>query len=136
MKSLTYSDVCLIPNYSECESRSNCDTSVDLFGVKYKLPVIPANMKAVISENQCQWLSNNGYFYIMHRFDVDIINFVDRGNREDWPLISISLGVNNKDTEILHHLKRNGSRGKVHYITLDIAHGHSGLIASVTEFFI
>lgn len=128
MKSLTYSDVCLVPNYSECKSRSTCDTSVDLFGVKYKLPVIPANMKAVISEDQCQWLSNNGYFYIMHRFDVDIINFVDRANREEWPLISISLGVNLKDVQILHKLKSNGQRGRVHYITLDIAHGHSSLM--------
>jgi GMP reductase len=131
MKSLTYSDVCLVPNYSECESRSNCDTTVNLFGIKYKLPIIPANMKAVISESQCKWLSENGYFYIMHRFDVDTINFVDMANREGWPLISISLGVNSKDVETLHRLKRNGNRGRVHYITLDIAHGHSSLMKNM-----
>ena len=128
MKSLKYSDVCLVPNYSECESRSTCDTAVDLFGVKYKLPVIPANMKAVISADQCRWLATNGYFYIMHRFDVDIITFVDIANREDWPLVSISLGVNRKDRDILQKLKKHGSRGKVHFITLDIAHGHCSLM--------
>lgn len=128
MTSLKYSDVCLVPNYSECESRSTCDTSVDLFGVKYKLPVIPANMKAVISADQCKWLANNGYFYIMHRFDIDVVTFVDKANREGWPLVSISLGVNQKDREILQKLKKNGSRGRVHFITLDIAHGHSSLM--------
>ena len=133
MKALTYSDVCLVPNLSELDSRSSCNASVELFGARYKLPIIPANMKAVISEEQCRWLAHNGYFYIMHRFDVDIVAFVDRANRDEWPLVSISLGVNAKDRDILQRLKLSGARGKVNFITLDIAHGHSLLMKEMLE---
>ena len=133
MKALTYSDVCLVPNLSELDSRSSCNASVELFGARYKLPIIPANMKAVISEEQCRWLAHNGYFYIMHRFDVDIVTFVDLANREEWPLVSISLGVNAKDRDILQRLKLNGVRGKVNFITLDIAHGHSLLMKEMLQ---
>jgi GMP reductase len=133
MKALKYSDVSLKPNFSSCKSRSECSTSTSIFGRKYKLPIIPANMKAVVTEDLCKWLSSNGYFYIMHRFDVDNINFVDRANREDWELISISLGVQKKDVDTLYNLKKNSDRGKVDCITIDIAHGHSERMKEMLE---
>jgi GMP reductase len=42
---------------------------------RFKLPVVPANMKTVIDEALCAWLAENGYFYVMHRFDIDIVAF-------------------------------------------------------------
>ena len=125
MRALKYSDISLKPNYGICKSRSECDASVNILGDSYKLPVVPANMKAVITEDLCKWMSENKYFYIMHRFDVDNVTFVDRANREGWNLISISLGVQDADIDTLSKLKRNGERGRVHYVTIDIAHGHS-----------
>jgi len=125
MRALKYSDISLKPNFGICKSRSECDTSTDIFGAKYRLPVIPANMKAVITEDLSKWLSQNGFFYIMHRFNVDNVTFVDRANREGWNLVSISLGVQKSDINTLSRLKRNGERGRVHCITIDIAHGHS-----------
>jgi GMP reductase len=125
MRALKYSDISLKPNYSSCESRSECNVATSIFGADYKLPIIPANMKAVITEDLCKWLSENGYFYIMHRFDVDNAAFADRANREEWNLVSISLGVQENDIQTLSKLKRNGQRGRVHCITIDIAHGHS-----------
>ena len=68
MKALKYSDIVLVPSYTECESRSACDASPEILGKRYKLPIIPANMRAVVNEKHCEWLSENGYFYIMHRF--------------------------------------------------------------------
>ena len=49
MKALKYSDIVLVPNYSECTTRSDCDVSVEIAGKKFRLPIIPANMKSVIS---------------------------------------------------------------------------------------
>lgn len=124
MRALKYSDISLKPNFGVCESRSECSTKTSILGNDYKLPIVPANMKAVVTEDLCKWLSENGYFYIMHRFDVDNVGFVDRANREDWNLVSISLGVQQDDVDTLSKLKRNDDRGRVHCITIDIAHGH------------
>ena len=122
-KAYTYSDISLIPNYSECLTRSNCDTSLELFGKRYKLPIIPANMKSVIDLNLSRWMSENDYFYIMHRFDEDIYPQIEQANNEQWKTISFSIGVQDKDKTIIHKLRTNKLR--LDFITIDIAHGHS-----------
>ena len=42
---------------------------------RFALPVVPANMKTVVDEPIAEWLAANGYFYVMHRFDVDNVAF-------------------------------------------------------------
>jgi len=88
-------------------------------------------MKAVVNAAQCKWLSNNHYFYIMHRFDIDVQRFIEDANRESWPLISVSLGVKAEDKQIVSNLRASGAR--VDFITLDIAHGHLHLMKSMIE---
>ena len=122
-KQLKYEDICLIPNYSECKSRSECSTFTYLGGQQFKLPVIPANMKSVISPKLAKWMSENRYFYIMHRFDIDMTAFLTQSNEEDWQTISISVGVNEKDKDLL--VKAAALKLRIDYITIDIAHGHS-----------
>jgi len=95
MKALKYSDICLIPNYSEIHSRVDCDPSIKLFGKKFLLPIIPANMKSVIDMDTCEWMSSHGFFYIMHRFDRDLAE--DIANAQDWDNISFSVGVKMQD---------------------------------------
>ena len=126
-RALTYSDVHLIPNYSYVDSRRNVDTSVK-FGPnhKFRLPVIPANMRAVIDEDLARWFSANDYMYIMHRFDVDILEFVKKANDEDWINISISIGVKEEDYDIL--TKIASLKLRVDFITIDVAHGHCNLM--------
>ena len=121
-KLATYDDICLVPRFSECKSRSECDVSKEFLGRKFKLPIMPSNMKAVIDENWAYFLSEHGYFYSMHRFDIDIEKFVSIANRDNWNLISISVGV--KDYEnLIYDFHSSGLR--VDFITIDIAHGHS-----------
>ena len=33
-------------------------------------------MKTVVDVPICTWLAKNGYFYVMHRFDLDNVQFV------------------------------------------------------------
>jgi hypothetical protein len=33
-------------------------------------------MKTVVDPQICAWLARNGYFYVMHRFDLDNLQFV------------------------------------------------------------
>jgi GMP reductase len=120
MKALKYSDICLVPNYSEAHSRVDCDTSVNLFGKKFLLPIIPANMKSVIDMHTCEWMSSHGFFYIMHRFDRDLAE--DVANAQDWDNISFSVGVKTKDKIAIQKISKREHR--VDYLTIDIAHGY------------
>ena len=124
MKALKYSDISLIPEFGQVSSRSKCDTSIKIGEKDYKLPIIPANMKSVISPRHCEWMSRNDYFYIMHRFDIDIFDFVLEANDLKWPLISISVGVQDEDKALIEKLAEWGSP-RVDFITVDIAHGYS-----------
>ena len=131
-KAYKYSDIVLIPNYSECISRADCDTSVELFGKQYKLPIIPANMKAVINYDLSKWMSENDYFYIMHRFDDDIYEQINQANYEEWKNISFSIGVQDKDKTFIRNLKTNKLR--LDFLTIDIAHGHCLKMKRMLEF--
>lgn len=129
-RSLKYEDICLVPNYSTVSSRTECSTFSYIGGQQFKLPVIPANMKTVIDYDLARWMSKERYFYVMHRFNHDIKQFIDLANDEDWQTISISIGVKQHDEKLIEFLREprpfNGSMQKrrVDYITIDIAHGH------------
>ena len=120
MKAFKYSDICLIPNYSEAHSRSDCDPCIKLFEKKFLLPIIPANMKSVIDMHICEWMSSHGFFYIMHRFDRDLAE--DVANAQDWDNISFSVGVKTKDKIAIQKISKRKHR--VDYLTIDIAHGY------------
>jgi GMP reductase len=124
LKDLKYSDVVLRPNYSTLKSRSKAKTSCLLGDKKFKLPVAPANMRAVTNKNKSYWLSENDYFYVMHRFDVDPLEFCEEA--KDWKTVSISVGVQPRDWDDIVLLSSHFCR--LDYITVDIAHGHSILM--------
>lgn len=122
MKALKYSDICLVPQYSDVYSRVDCDTSIKISDHKFKLPIIPANMKSVINMDLAKWMSDNDYFYIMHRFENSLCEVVSQMNDEKWNTISPSMGVQMKDKRDVVALSRQKQR--VDFITIDIAHGY------------
>lgn len=130
MQALKYSDICLIPNYSECMYRADGDPSIELFGKKFLLPVIPANMKSVIDMHKCEWMSYHGFFYIMHRFDRDLAE--DVANAQDWDNISFSVGVKTEGKMAV--LKISKRKHRVDYLTIDIAHGYSLRMKRMIEY--
>ena len=121
-EALYYDDIYLVPKYSELASRSEADTSVEFGKYKFRLPIIPSNMRGSINVDWAKWLSQNWYFYVMHRFDGVTVPFVKKANDENWNFISISTGVNAESLEDLVLIKNEGFR--VDYITIDVAHGH------------
>ena len=76
MEIFDYDKVLLLPRKCRVQSRSECDAGVELGGRTFRMPVVPANMKTVVDEKICLWLAQNGYFYVMHRFDLDNVEFV------------------------------------------------------------
>lgn len=126
-----FEDVNLIAGKGIVNSRSECDTSVELNGIKFKLPVVNANMRAVVDENLCVWLAQNGYFYIMHRFNIDQVAFVKKMKNLNL-FTSISIGVKTEDYKLMEELKAENLIPE--FITIDIAHGHSLAMEKMLKF--
>lgn len=126
---MKYSDIVLTPEYSTLTSRSKADVSVKLGERTFLSPVIPSNMKAVISKNKVVELLQEQNFYIMHRFGICPIEFCSSLKDED--IKSISVGVKDKDWDDIVLLSAQAV--KVDYITVDIAHGHSILVKKIIK---
>jgi GMP reductase len=117
-----YSDIYLIPNKCVVDSRSECDTSV-LFGKRrFDVPVMPANMPAVVNENTCEYLARQNIFYVMHRFDHDQVSFIKR-MKDQGLFTSISVGVNQESKDQIFNIKKQNLEPD--YITIDVAHAWS-----------
>lgn len=121
-----YEDIQLIPAKCVVNSRSECDTSVTLGKHTFRLPVVPANMQTIVDEKISNYLAENGYFYIMHRFEPEKrIPFI-KDMKSRGLLASISVGVKAEEYKFIEELcKENLSPD---YITIDIAHGHSNSV--------
>lgn len=119
-----FDDINLIPKKCIVNSRSECDTKVELGKFTFKLPVVPANMECVLDTNLAKKLSQSGYFYILHRFynDETILEFIQNMNSEGL-VTSISLGVNKDSYDLLDKIHQSNLR--VDFVTIDIAHGHA-----------
>ena len=126
MKVFDYEDIQLIPNKCIVSSRSECNTTVTLGKHTFKMPVVPANMQTIIDESIAQFLAENGYFYIMHRFDEAArIPFVQK-MKEQQLITSISVGVKQEEYSFVEELAQLNLVPD--YITIDIAHGHSNAV--------
>ena len=66
-----FDQVNLVPRKCVVSSRSECDTSIKFGKFTFKIPIVPANMECVIDENVAIKLAKAGYFYIIHRFNVN-----------------------------------------------------------------
>ena len=131
MEIFDYDNILLLPRKCRVESRAECDTSVQLGQRRFRLPVVPANMKTVINEPLCVWLAQNGYFYVMHRFDLDNVQFV-KDMHAQGVFASISLGVKAADYDTVNRLVSVGLAPE--YITIDVAHGHADTVKNMIAY--
>lgn len=121
-----YEDIQLIPAKCVVKSRKECDTSVKLGKLTFKMPVVPSNMQTVIDEDLALLLAKNNYFYIMHRFQPDNrLQFVEKMQAAGL-YASISIGVKPAEYELLKKMKQ--AKLQPEYITIDIAHGHADTV--------
>jgi len=95
---------------------------------RFRLPVVPANMKTVVDASICRWMAEHDYFYVMHRFDVDNVQFV-RQMVDAGCFASISLGVKQADRDTVAQLV--AQKLTPDYITIDIAHGHADSVKNM-----
>ncbi|GGY19216.1 GMP reductase [Paludibacterium paludis] len=115
---LNYGDVYLVPKKTVVDSRKACDTSVQFGPRRFDMPIYPANMKSVVSDETCEYFARRGWFYTLHRFNTDSVAFV-RDMQEKGLFASISIGVND---DTIAQLEALADAGLVpEYMTLDIA---------------
>jgi GMP reductase len=131
MEIFDYENILLLPRKCRVQSRSECDASVELGSRRFRIPVVPANMKTVVDESICIWLAQNGYFYVMHRFDLNNVDFVQRMKSKGL-FASISLGVKKPDYYAVDQLLALGLTPE--YITIDIAHGHADSVKNMISY--
>ena len=103
MEIFDYDNVLLLPRKCRVASRSECDTSVQFGAHRFHLPVVPANMKTVVDEPITEWLASNGFFYVMHRFDIDNAAYA-RTMRDKGLIVSVSSGVKAADYAVIDRL--------------------------------
>jgi len=130
--SLHYDNIFLRPNLNFVNTRSDISTQVNFLGRNFKLPVIPANMKCCVDFDICQRLDSKYYFYIMHRFDHDIFAFIKDANECFFNIISVSVGIQEKDRALISNISKH--RLRVDFITIDVAHGHHSKVADQVKY--
>lgn len=124
-----YEDVQLIPNKCIINSRSEADTSITFGKHTFRLPVVPANMQTILDENIAEKLAQNGYFYIMHRFDEEGRKPFVKRMHEQGLIASISVGVKDNEYDFVTSLVDDAPE----YITIDIAHGHADSVIKMIQ---
>ena len=126
-----YEDIQLIPNKCIVNSRSECDTTVTLGGHTFKLPVVPANMQTIMDEKNSIFLAENGYFYIMHRFQPEKRIAFIKDMKSRGLFASISVGVKEEEYQFIEELAEQNLIPE--FITIDIAHGHSNAVINMIQ---
>ena len=82
------------------------------------MPIYASNMKSVVDEATCEYFARQGWFYTLHRFDVDAVRFVAAMQKKGL-FASISAGVNEDTITQLGELKAAGLTPD--YVTMDVA---------------
>ncbi len=73
-EALTFDDVLLVPQHSTIKSRSSVDLSVKLpKGFSVNSPIVPANMRDIVSQQTAQIFHDEGCLVVLHRFGSDSV---------------------------------------------------------------
>lgn len=128
-ETLTFGDVLLKPAYSNVESRSNIDLSVNINSqFNFNNPLIPANMKSIVSQEMAIEIVKLKGLGFMHRF----VSFEDQAavienllkidfGYNPMNYFGVSVGVKPEDNINIEKFYELG----VKIFCIDIAHGHS-----------
>lgn len=132
METFDYDDIQLVPNKAIVKSRKECDTSVKFGNLTFKIPVVPANMESVIDEKLAVWLAQNGYYYVMHRFQPEKRADFIKMMHEKGLFASISVGIKDDEYDFIDELVEKDLIPE--YTTIDVAHGHSVYVIDMIKY--
>lgn len=119
----TFDDLLLKPKYSEISSRSSINLETKINKLKFKHPVIPANMKSIMSYDMAIAIIESGGLAILHRFDSidEQLELAKEILKNTGAHIAVSIGVQDEDYDNVVKFYNIG----IKIFCIDIAHGHS-----------
>jgi IMP dehydrogenase len=132
-EALCFDDVLLTPKYSEIESRSKVDVSIQSLGLSH--PIIPANMKTITGIEMASEIISSGGLAILHRFmpfeeQMEIVRKLMKDNTSNVnKQLSVSIGAKENDREYVVKFYSAGIR----IFNIDVAHGHSKQCIEMTK---
>lgn len=131
---ITFDDLLLVPKYSDIKSRSDVDLSVDIKGVKYSYPIVPANMQSVVGIEMARSILNRKGLCILHRFmsieeQISIIEELRYAFHKFSDYFVCSVGVKEESKE---HVAKFAKLG-IKIFCIDIAHGDSAHGVDMTQ---
>ncbi len=121
---LTFDDVLLLPKYSLIESRSQVDLSVKIKDFTFASPIIPANMKDVVSREVMKEMYLQNSLSLMHRFSslsdqlLCFKTLIAKYGSNVLNFVGVSVGVKAEDYENLPKFMELG----IKIVCVDIAH--------------
>ena len=128
IKTLSFDDILLVPQYSDIKSRTEVDTEINLGkGVVLALPVFASPMDTISGEGMAVTINAVGGMAIVHLYNtiegqVEIIKAVVKGR---YPVnVGAAIGVTGDYLERAAALCASG----VNLLCVDIAHGHHTLM--------
>lgn len=120
-KTISYDDVCLVPTYSDLDSRSEADISAG----KYSNPMVSAPMIHTSGKNMLRCLRSNDMCATVHRYfknATDQLDHVKDAIGNNYKSIFFAVG---RDRFWINQLHNNG----VNKYCVDMAHGDSKICA-------
>lgn len=136
-EALGFNDVMLRPKFSDIRSRSEVSLEVELTkGFKTSMPIIPSNMKTIISPEVIEYFYQQKAIVIMHRFcpfDEQISlakSLQEKYGNDVFNYVGFSVGVKKEDYDNVDVLIKSG----VKIILIDVAHGHHILCIEMTQY--
>lgn len=124
---LTFGDVLLKPNYSSIKTRKDVSLQININNFKFNHPIIPANMKSIVSYKMCEEVYKEKGLIFTHRFNsiedqLNLFKELKSSFGEDvFNYVGCSVGVKDEDKENVGLFLEAG----VKIFCIDIAHGHS-----------
>lgn len=118
---LNFSDVYIIPQYSEVSTRTKVNVGVKVGSLNLKVPVISANMDTVTDGKLAKKMFEAGAVGAIHRSMSIDDNGAEYNSAAARGEAFVSVGVNESSKDRATSLYGRGAR----YFVIDIAHGHS-----------
>jgi len=130
-RQLSYQDISLVPKKCIVDSRKKINTEVKFGNHKFVMPVCASNMKSVVDIETCKFFAKHGWFYIMHRFDINYGLFISQMKKQNY-FTSISIGISWGSKNVLEGLLIDNNIPD--YITIDVANAWSVETQKMVQF--
>lgn len=130
---LTFDDVLIAPKFSNVNSRSEVDLSLDIKDHKLTLPVISSNMDTVTGPEMAVAMASYGGIGCLHRFCnvIDNVLLLHKSIHKNIPPM-VSVGISPNEMKRAEALMKN-SKVTPNIFVIDVAHGAQTSVVEATK---